>query len=102
MKKKLFILIKYVSKTFKIKRKDSASLLLEVFDENQVWDLQDKKQKLIIENLISYFRNLVFGIDKFGFDRNTRNAHFSDEDILNHLDSKVQDLVINSRYLKVY
>jgi len=102
MKKKLFLLIKYVSKVFKIKRKDSASILLNIFETYKVFSLPNAKQISIIENLISYFRDLVFGVDNLGLNKNTRNKHFSDEEILQHLDNKVQDLVINSKYLKTY
>lgn len=102
MKKKLFLLIKYVSKVFKIGRKDSASILLSIFETHSVFSLSDEKQISIIENLISYFRDLIFGIDNLGLNKNTRNKHFSDDEILNHLNNKVQDLVINSKYLKTY
>lgn len=102
MKKKLFLLIKYVSKVFKIRRKNSANIVLTIFDENEVFELSEKNQKLIIDNLIFYFRELIFGIDSLGLNKNIRNKHFSDEDILEHLNNKVSDLVINSRYLKTY
>ena len=100
MKKKLFLLIKYVAKIFKIPRKDSANLLLTLFSNYNVFTLPDNKQKLIIENLILYFRSLVFGIDKLEINKNIRNKYLSDTDILEHLDSKIQDLVINCKYIK--
>lgn len=102
MKKKLFLLIKYVAKVFKISRKDSANILLTLFSTYNVFNLPDNKQKLIIENLILYFRSLVFGIDNLGINKNIRNKHLSDTDILEHLDSKIQDLVINCKYIKTY
>lgn len=102
MKKKLFLLIKYVSKIFKIKRKDSALILLNIFETYNFFSLPDEKQISIIENLITYFRELIFGIDVLGLNKNTRNKHFSDNEILEHLHNKVQDLVINSQYLKIY
>lgn len=102
MKKKLFLLIKYVAKVFKISRKDSANILLNIFSTYHVFNLPDNKQKLIIENLILYFRSLVFGIDKLGINKNIRNRHISDVDILEHLNNKVSDLVINCQYIKTY
>lgn len=101
MKKKLFLLIKYISKILKISRKDSANLLIQIFDKSNFFQLSDKHQQIIIENLIFYFRELIFGIDKLGLNKNIRNKHFSDNDILEHLNSKVSDLVINSKYLKL-
>ena len=102
MKKKLFLLIKYLSKSLKISRKDSAKILLELFESTKVFNLSNEHQKLIIENLITYFQTLIFGVDKLGLNKNLRNKHFSDTDILQHLNSKVHDLVINCKYLKVY
>lgn len=101
MKKKLFLLIKYVSKVFKISRKDSATFLITIFENNKVFNLPEKHQKIVIENLVNYFQTLVFGVDTLGINKNMRNKHIKDIDICEHLDNKIENLVINCKYMKL-
>lgn len=101
MRKKLFLLIKYLSKSLKISREDSACILLELFKDAKVFELSEKHQKIIIENIICYFQSLVFGIDVLGINKNMRNRHIKDTEIVEHLDNKIRDLVVNSNYLKL-
>lgn len=102
MKKKIFLLIKYTSKIFNISRKNSANLLLTIFLNNHLFDLKDKQQKIILENLVTYFQKLVFGVDALGLNKNKRNKHLTDDEILNHLDNKVNDLICCVKHIKFY
>jgi len=101
MKKKLFLLIKYIAKVFKISRKDSAKFLTTIFENYKVFNLPEKHQKIVVENLVTYFQTLVFGVDSLGINKNIRNKHIKDSDICEHLDSKIENLVINCKYMSL-
>lgn len=89
MKKKLNLLLKclkiYAGLGTKVK---SANFLLLLFNDTKFFDLPENKQKLIIENLISYFDTLIMGIDT----PKKQNKHFNFLDIQNHIKNKVIDL----------
>ena len=63
----------------------SAQFLLLVFNDTQFFKLPENKQKVIIENLLSYFDNLILGIDT----PKKQNKHFTFLDIQNHIKNKV-------------
>ena len=81
-------LVRYISKYCKISKQQSAQFLLNVLQENNVFALPENKQKVIIENLLSYFDNLILGIDT----PKKQNKHFNFLDIQNHIKNKVIDL----------
>lgn len=89
MKKKIKLLLKrlriYAGLKTNIK---SAQFLLLVFKDTQFFKLPENKQKVILENLLSYFDNLILGIDT----PKKQNKHFTFEEIQNHIKNKVIDL----------
>lgn len=79
-------------------RKTAASFVLSVFEKNDIFSLPEKKQKVIIRNLISYFDTLICGIDTY----KKRNINFSENDILNHIQEKVFNLKAINKQIKLY
>lgn len=79
-------------------RQTAANFLLSVFTENDIFSLPEKKQKVIIKNLLSYFDTLICGIDTY----KKRNINFSESDILNHIQEKVFNLKAINKQIKLY
>lgn len=79
-------------------RQTAANFLLSVFTKNDIFSLPEKKQKVIIRNLISYFDTLICGIDTY----KKRNINFSENDILNHIQEKVFNLKAINKQIKLY
>lgn len=79
-------------------KKTAANFLLSVFEKNDIFSLPEKKQKVIIKNLISYFDTLICGIDTY----KKRNINFSENDILNHIQEKVFNLKAINKQIKLY
>lgn len=89
MKRKLNLLLKrlkiYAGLGTKVK---SANFLLLLFNDTQFFKLPEKQQKVILENLLSYFDTLILGIDT----PKKQNKHFNFLDIQNHIKNKVINL----------
>lgn len=79
-------------------KKTAANFLLSVFEKNDIFSLPEKKQKVIIKNLLSYFDTLICGIDTY----KKRNINFSENDILNHIQEKVFNLKAINKQIKLY
>lgn len=79
-------------------KKTAANFLLSVFEKNDIFSLPEKKQKVIIKNLLSYFDTLICGIDTY----KKRNLNFSENDILNHIQEKVFNLKAINKQIKLY
>lgn len=79
-------------------KQTAANFLLSVFEKNDIFSLPEKKQKVIIKNLISYFDTLICGIDTY----KKRNINFSENDILNHIQEKVFNLKAINKQIKLY
>lgn len=89
MKKKLNFLLKRLKVFAGLKTKTkSAQFLLLVFNDTKFFELPETKQKIILENLLSYFDNLILGIDT----PKKQNKHFTFEEIQYHIKNKVIDL----------
>lgn len=89
MNKKLNLLLKRLKIFAGLKTKQNAAkFLLLVFSDTQFFKLPENKQKVILENLLSYFDTLILGIDT----PKKQNKHFNFLDIKNHIRNKVIDL----------
>jgi hypothetical protein len=89
MKKKLNLLLKRLKIYAGLKTKaKSAQFLLLVFNDTQFFKLPEKQQKVILENLLSYFDTLILGFET----PKKQNKHFSFLDIQNHIKNKVIDM----------
>ena len=89
MNKKLNLLLKRLKIYAGLKTKaKSAQFLLLVFNDTQFFKLPENQQKVILENLLSYFDNLILGIEN----PKKQNKHFNFLDIQNHIKNKVIDL----------
>jgi len=89
MKKKIKLLLKRLRIYGGLKTDiKSAQFLLLVFRDTQFLKLPKKQQKIILENLLSYFDNLILGIDT----PKKQNKHFNSLEIQNHIRNKVIDL----------
>jgi hypothetical protein len=86
-------LIRYISKYCKISKQQSAQFLLNVLQENNVFALPENKQKVIFENLICYFDDIIICFDRYGKLENKQNKLISENEILNHIKEKVYNLV---------
>lgn len=99
MKKLIKLLLKRLQIFAGCKDKEiAAKFLLSVFSENDIFSLPEKNQKAIIQNLLSYFDTLICGIDTY----KKRNIHFSESDILNHIQQKVFDLKVIQKQVQIY
>ena len=79
-------------------KQTAANFVLSVFEKNDIFSLSEKKQKVIIRNLISYFDTLICGIDTY----KKKNINFSEDDILNHIQEKVFNLKAINKQIKLY
>ena len=79
-------------------KETAANFLLSVFEKNDIFSLSEKKQKVIIKNLLFYFDTLICGIDTY----KKRNINFSENDILNHIQEKVFNLKAINKQIKLY
>ena len=89
MKKKIKLLLKRLRIYAGLKTNiRSAQFLLLIFKDTQFFKLPEKQQKVILENLLFYFDNLILGIEN----SKKQNKHFNFLDIQNHIKNKVIDL----------
>lgn len=89
MKKKIKLLLKRLKVYAGLKTNiKSAQFLLLIFKDTQFFKLPENQQKVILENLLSYFDTLILGIDT----PKKQNKHFTFLDIQNHIKNKVIDL----------
>lgn len=89
MNKKLNLLLKRLKIFAGLKTKQNAAkFLLLVFSDTQFFKLPENKQKAILENLLSYFDNLISGLDTY----KKQNKHFTFDDVKKHIRNKVIDL----------
>lgn len=96
--KHLFLLVKRITQFTNKNKEESAQLLLNVFSKYNVFKLPENKQLIIIKNLLSYFDLIVSGIETF----KKKNHLISEKDIIEHIENKTFDLVINSEKLIIY
>lgn len=92
------MLVKRTKQFANISLEESAKYLLNVFEKYEFFKLPEKKQKVIIDNLLSYFDNIVCGIETY----KKRNHLISENEILNHIDNKTFDLIINIKKVVIY
>ena len=89
MNKKLNLLLKRLKVFAGLKTKaKSAQFLLLVFNDTQFFKLPEKQQKVILENLLSYFDTLILGIET----PKKQNKHFTFLDVQKHIKEKVFSL----------
>ena len=86
-------LVRYISKYGNCTKQFAAKFLLAIFEKNEFFALPENKQKLIIENLISYFDTLIISFDKYGQIKDKSNKHISEKEIFKHIEIKTFDLV---------
>ena len=98
MKKKIQLLIKYTQRYAGINKMQAAKFLLGVFNNFDFQKLSKSNQKHLVNNLLSYFENIVGGIDSF----KVRNHNLTTEEILRHIFYKTEDLYYNSFYTKLF
>lgn len=89
MNNKVKLLVKKVSKFTNLTKSETAQFLLNTFSKCDLFELSNKKQKLVIENLLLFFDKLVCGVDTYKI----RNKHISENDILNHIENKTFDII---------
>ena len=89
MNSKIKLLVKKVSKFTNLTKSETAQFLLNTFSKCALFELPNKKQKIVIENLLLFFDKLVCGIDTYKI----KNKHITENDILNHIESKTFDIV---------
>ena len=89
MKKQLNLLLKYLQKFAGFKnKKQAANFLLIVFADTQFFDIKELNQKMILENLLSYFDTLIYNKDT------KKVSRFADTNtIKKHIICKVNDLI---------
>lgn len=88
MQKLINALLKNLQKFVGCKdKKTAANFLLIVFSDSNFFDLPENNQKMILQNLISYFDNLVYN-------ENTKktNKHINENAIKKHIICKVNNL----------
>ena len=95
-------LVRYISKYGKCTKQFAAKFLLLVFEKNEFFSLPDKKQEIIINNLISYFDTLIISFDKTSVLNNQQNKNISKEDIFKHIERKTYNLIQLKDNLKLY
>lgn len=97
MNNKVKLLVKKVSKFTNLTKSETAKFLLNTFLKCGLFKLPNKKQKIVIENLILFFDTLVCGVDTYKI----KNRHISEDDILEHIESKTFDIcaIINKTKL---
>ena len=99
MKKDIKLLIKKLITFAGLKTKNNAAnFLINLFNKNDIFSLPEKKQKIIIKNLLSYFDTLICGVESF----KKRNIHFSENDIINHIENKTFDLKAIIKNVSLY
>lgn len=88
MQKAINKLLKYLQKFADFKsKKTAANFLLIVFSDTQFFELPENNQKMILNNLIDYFNNLVYNDST-----KKQNKHINQNTIKKHIICKVNDL----------
>lgn len=88
MQKIINKLLKYLQKFAGCKdKKTAANFLLIVFEDSQFFKLSDNNQKMILDNLISYFDYLVYNDNT-----KKQNKHINENTIKKHIICKVNSL----------
>lgn len=101
-KSRVLKLVQYIAKYCKVTKQFAAMFLLSIFEKNDFFKLPSLKQEIILNNLISYFDNLVICFDRFGQIPNQQNKNISEKEIFAHLEEKVIDLIAIKKHLKKY
>ena len=101
MKKKVFKLIKYLSKYGQISKSFAANYFIKICETYNIFNLPDEKQIILIDNLINYFESLVISFDKVGVINKT-NKHITPKEILNHFQRKTKEFAEIESRLKLY
>ena len=95
-------LVRYISKYGKCTKPFAAKFLLLVFEKNEFFSLPNKKQEIIINNLISYFDTLIISFDKVSVLKNQQNKNISEKEIFKHIERKTYNLIQLKDNLKLY
>lgn len=95
-------LVRYLSKYGKCTKQFAAKFLLTIFEKNEFFTLPDKKQEIIISNLISYFDTIIISFDKVSILPNKQNKHVSKREIFKHIEIKTFDLIQIKDNLNIY
>lgn len=101
-KSRVLKLVKYIAKYCKVTNQFAATFLLSIFEKNNFFKLPSLKQEIILNNLISYFDNLVICFDRYGQIPTQQNRNISEKEIFAHIEQKVIDLVAIKKHLKKY
>lgn len=86
-------LVHYISKYGNCTKQFAAKFLLTIFEKNGFFSLPNEKQEIIINNLISYFDNIIISFDKVSVLPNKQNKHINKKEIFKHIEIKIFDLV---------
>ena len=95
-------LVHYISKYGNCTKQFAAKFLLTIFEKNEFFLLPDEKQEIIINNLISYFDNIIISFDKVSVLPNKQNKHITKKEIFKHIEVKTFDLMQMKDNLKIY
>lgn len=98
MKKKLNTLIKYICKYTNLSKDNAISFLFKLFIDSHFSKLPEKKQIIIIDNLLLFFNTLVIR-NEIGY---KINKNFNANNILHHITNKVHTLINNIKYVRFY
>ena len=82
-------LVRYLFKYGQCTEQFAAKFLLNTFEKNEFFALPDEKQEIIINNLISYFDNLIISFDRYGQLKDRQNKNISEKEIFKHIEIKV-------------
>lgn len=98
MKKKIKQLVKYICKYTLLKKDDAINFLIALFDDALIFSLPEKKQLIIIDNLLVFFDTLIVRNDT-GY---KANKNFNSDDIIKHISNKVHSLSNNIKNVRFY
>ena len=98
MKKKIKQLIKYICKYTNLSKDNAINYLIALFDDTLIFSLPEKKQLIIIDNLLLFFDTLIIR-NETGY---KSNKNFNSDDIINHLNNKAHSLSNNIKNMKFY
>lgn len=98
MKKKLNTLIKYICKYTDLSKDNAINYLIALFNDALIFSLPEKKQLIIIDNLLVFFDTLVIR-NETGY---KVNKNFNANNILHHITNKTHSLSNNIKNIRFY
>lgn len=98
MKKKIKQLIKYICKYTDLSKDNAINYLIALFNDAFIFSLPEKKQLIIIDNLLVFFDTLIIRND-VGY---KANKNFDTNNILHHITDKTHSLSNNIKNVKFY